>query len=449
MQHAKLSPSSAKRWTSCTASPDAQLLYPNETSAASRPGTCGHQIAAECLESGTDADAYLGRVMDFWTDSNGRTGEGWAGTAPAGARVLHTHTVDQSLIDMVQSYVNFVRNLRDSLGAHMIVEQKVGIGHVTGEAGATGTADCILLTQDEIVCIDLKLGRGKVTAYDVLEAATYDPITEDEIPPKLRMNLQAALYIAGAVEGYWMFGDFKRCRAIIVQPALGSVSEYGSSLEELDELLNWLRQRANATRSDPEFVPSSDNCFFCRARHDCHVRNKAVLETALDGFEDIGTAQPKAIPIPKLGLMYEKLDVIRRWCDDIEEKVLAELLAGKRVVRSDGLKYVLKEGRKKNKEWTDVKTVEQMLQSWRLTDEQMFVTKLITPAQAEAIAESKKGWRDKGVPAKPIGKQHWNQLQEYIKQEEGKPVIALETDPRPKFVFKDDGFDDVQQTPEI
>lgn len=449
MLHANLSPSSAKRWTSCTASPAAQEPYPNETSAASRPGTCGHQMAAECLLNDINAAGYFGRTMEFWT-LNGKQGESWSDETPAGARVLHTHVVDRPLIEMVQSYVNFVRNLRDTLGATIIVEQRVPIGHITGEEGATGTSDCILLTPSEIICIDLKLGRGAVKAYDKLRDETYDLLTGDPVPPVLRMNLQAALYIAGAIEQYGLLGDFTSCRAIIVQPALASVSEYGCSIDELNELLDWLSERAEATRTNPEFVPSSDNCFFCRARFDCHARNKEALSTALDGFEDLDTATVKPITLYKLGDLYDRIDLLRQWCNDVEAKVMRELMLGKKVTRSDGLRFVLKKGRSKSKEWIDTQTVERLLKSWRIRETDMYVKKIISPTQAEKIAETSKGrHRDKGLPKPPIGKQHWNELQEYIKQEDGAPVIALETDPRPRFIRKDTGFDDVQQPDDI
>lgn len=64
--HAKLSPSSADRWTSCTASINAQEGIPNTNSDASRDGTCCHQILAECLENPElDLQSYLGRVMEW------------------------------------------------------------------------------------------------------------------------------------------------------------------------------------------------------------------------------------------------------------------------------------------------------------------------------------------------------------------------------------------------
>lgn len=446
--HAVLSPSSAHRWTECTASPGAQQGRPNESNPASRHGTCGHQIGAECLENNTDPASYMGRTLLFWVDSEGKRGECWVGELPVGARVEHEETVTLELVEAVQSYVNFVRQQRDLLGAQMIVEQRVPIDHITGEKDATGTSDCILIAGDSVVCIDAKFGRGKVMAYDVMEPASYDLITGEAVPPKLRMNLQAAMYVSGSMRKHCEGRQINNVKAIIVQPYLKSVSEYGCSMDEFNALVEWLKDRATATRKNPEFVPSADNCFFCKAKFDCHARNRAVLETSLDGFEDVPNARPKPITVPKLGDLFDKIEMIRQWCDDIETKVEDEMKAGRVVQRSDGVRYVFKVGKKKAKEWDHPEGVEALMKSWRLKDDFMYTKKLISPTQAEKIADSKKGKRKEGEPKKPIGKIHWNMLLGHIKQEDGAPVIAPETDPRPVFVPKDTGFDDVQ-TPEL
>jgi hypothetical protein len=444
--HAVLSPSSAHRWVECTASPEAQRGRPNTTNPASRHGTCGHQIGAECLERNIDAVSYIGKTMVFWAEAMGdKHGECWDDQLPAGCVVEHTEVVTSELAEAVQSYVNFVRKTRDLIGAEMIVEQRVPIDHITGETDATGTSDCILLTQDEIICIDLKLGRGKVMAYDVMEAASYDLLTGEEIPPKLRMNLQQAMYIGGSIRKHAEGRPVRRARSIIVQPYLNSISEYGCDIAELNGLLDWLRQRAQDTRKNPEFKPSNDNCFFCKAKFDCHARTREVLESCLDGFDDVPNARPKPITIAKLGDLYDKVAMIRSWCDDVEAKVHDELMAGRPVGRSDGKRFTLKVGRRGDKKWDDPNAIEALMKSWRFKEDVIYTKKLITPSAAEKIAEAKKGRRKEDEPKKPIGKKHWNLLLPHIKQEDGKPVIALETDPRPNYVPKNTGFDDVPE----
>ena len=449
--HALLSPSSAHRWTDCTASVEAQRGRPNTTSEASRYGTCGHQLSAECLESGADPKGYLNWVMVFWEgyDEHGnlKSGEDWlskfAYGFPHNGKEVARVVVDEPLIEACTKYVNFVRQLVKDTGGELIVEQQVPIGHITGEEEARGTSDCVILAGDTLITVDAKFGRNKVTAYDVIEGATYDPITEEAIPPKLRMNLQLALYLLGAYEKYGLMADFTKCKAIIVQPFLNHVSEYGCELDELLQLGEWLRQRAEDTRKRPEFKPSADNCFFCKAKFDCHARSVAVLSASLDGFEDVETARPKPVSIPKLGTLYEKVQMIRDWCDDIEQKVLEELLAGRPVSRSDGMLYKLVEGKKGNKAWDNPELVEQMMKQMRLKDDVIYKKTLITPSAAEKLAEKKGSKPDPTKPKKPIGKVNWSKLEEHIIQPDGKPTIALQTDPRPVYVIKTAGFGEV------
>jgi hypothetical protein len=431
--HAKLSPSGAFRWSSCTASPDAQQGYPNTTNPASRHGTCGHHMSAECLAKGTEPEPYLGRTLAFLADRR----EVWIEDVPAGAEVIATEVVTEEMIAACNSYIGFVRGMRDNLGAEMLVEQAVPIGQITGEADATGSSDCILMTDELAVGIDLKLGRGRVTAYDVVEPESIDIITGEAVPPKLRMNLQCAMYLLGIVHEHGLYRDFKRVRAVIVQPYLNAVSEYECDIEELLELGRWLSDRAAETRKNPTFVPNGENCHFCKAKFDCHARNREVLETALDGFDDVASARPKPITIPKLGDLYDKISMIREWCDDIEKRVTEELSQGRKVVRSDGKKFVFKVGRKPAKEWDKPAEVEALLKSWRYKDDLIYSRKLITPTQIEKISETAKGRRKPDEPKKPIGKIYWNRLQEHIVQGDPKPVVALETDPRPAYVPKE------------
>lgn len=452
--HALLSPSSASRWTECTASVEAQRGRPNTTSEASRHGTCGHQLSAECLESGADPQGYLGWTMVFWEgiDDSGDTksGEDWitafAGGLPHGGREVARVVVDEALVEACVKYVNFVRQLVSDTGGQLIVEQQVPIGHITGEEGARGTSDVVILAGDTLITVDAKFGRGRVNAYEVIEDATYDPITEEAIPPVLRMNLQLAFYLLGSYEKYGLMADFTKCKAIIVQPFLNHVSEYGCSMEELLGLGEWLKARAEDTRKRPEFKPSSDNCFFCKAKFDCHARSVAVLSTCMDGFEDVDSARPKPVTLPKLGSLYDKVQMIRDWCDDVEQKTMDELMAGRPVVRGDGTKFKIVEGKKGNKVWDNPAQVEEMFAAMRYKDDVIYKKTLITPSAAEKIAEKKGSRSDPSKPKKPIGKIHWSRLEEHIRQPDGKPTIALQTDPRPVYVIKTDGFGDVNPT---
>lgn len=389
---------------------------PHTTSEASRMGTCGHQIGEECLLTGTEPQAYMGRVMGFHAD-----GEDWVDKLTI--LPLHEVTVTQDMVDGVNAYVNYVRNIVATSGGELLVEQSVPIGQITGEAGATGSADAIVLTDDYLTVIDLKMGRGVVKAY------------ETQPDGGTRMNLQLAMYLLGALHEHGLLRDIRNVKAVIVQPMIGKVSEYECTVEELEELGRWLSHRAAVSRKNPEFKPSHDNCFFCKARFDCHARNAASLETCLDGFEDVPTATTKIIPIAKLGDIYAKLSAIRSWADDIETKVLTELSEKRPVVMSNGVKLKLVEGKQGNREWDNPAEVEKMMQDFRLKASVMYKHTLLSPTEAEKISAKKKG------EDKPIGKIQWAKLAQKITRKPAKPQIAFQDDPRPEWVEMDDDYD--------
>ena len=460
-KHARLSPSSAHRWTECSASAGAQDGKPNKTSEASRFGTCGHQIAEECLLSGADPLGYVGRRMLFWTglndDMRPTGGENWESAfAQADGTLVFPHggvqeavvEVTQEMAEGVLTYVKYVRNYIETHGGDMLVERSVPIGHITGETDATGTTDVAVLSPTTLTVIDLKMGRGRVKAYDVMVPSTTDPVTGEPTTPKLRMNLQLAMYALGTYHENSLFYNFERVKVAIVQPMLGAVSEYECSVAELLALGEWLSERANETRDNPEFRPSHDNCFFCKARFDCHARNAEVLNLAVDGFDDVATAKPRVVNLPQLGDMWRMVEMVRAWADDIETRVQAEIEAGNKVYLSDGQHLKLVAGRKGNKTWDDEAAVEQMLKKeFRLRDDVVYTRKLITPAQAEKIAVTTKGKRPENDPKKyAIGKVQWSKLTEHIKQPDGKPTVVVSSDPRPEIKrdvqdMPDDGSD--------
>ncbi|MDP2263258.1 MAG: DUF2800 domain-containing protein [Hydrogenophaga sp.] len=421
--HAKLSPSSAFRWTTCTASPSQEAGKDSPNSLASMQGTAEHQVSAECLESGAQPETYVGRTLLFWRDGD-RTGEAWADSLPtwqAVATVYHQIVIDADSAARCRAYVDFVRDLVNSLGATLFVEQRLPIDHITGEAGAKGTSDAVLLAGSELIICDAKFGRGKVNAYDVVKPAVRDADGNEIEPAVLAPNKQLAMYADGARREFEWMGEITSVRMIIVQPALNHVSEYAHSIERHLAFVDTLRQAAEATRSNPVFAPSADNCFFCCGRMDCQSRNATAMALAAGAFDDLDATPAAAVaraPADKqLGTLFSKLPFIRSWLDDIETRVRDTLAAGGEVVSDDG-RYELVPGRQGARKWVDETAAEQALSKMRLGDD-MYHRKLISPTDAEKLSKADADGKSR------LGPRQWNKLAALIARDDGKQKIVL------------------------
>lgn len=435
MAHAKLSPSSAFRWTSCTASPRQSEGKPNTSSEAAMQGTAEHQVSAECLESGADPTTYIGRTLLFWShEFSDEHGETWDGELQMveGVSVNHRITIDADSAARCSAYVQFVRDLVKARGATLFVEQRLPIGHVTGETDAKGTSDAVLLAGSELIICDAKFGRGKVNAYEVVKPAVRNNDGLEIEPAVLEPNKQLALYAEGAMAEFGWMGSFDSVRMIIVQPALDHVSEYAHSAERHAAFIETLRQAAEQTRSNPQYVPSGDNCFFCPGRFDCQARNAEALSLAAGAFEDPDAA-PLAVmartPVDRhLGMLYSKLPFIQRWLADIETRVHDTLTAGGQVVRDDGMAYELVDGREGPRQWEDDAAAEETLSKMRLGDD-IYTRKVISPTAAEKLRKVPKTAPEGTKPR--IGDRQWNKLEKLIVRAPAKKVIALRTSAAP------------------
>jgi hypothetical protein len=431
---------------------EAQVGQPDNVQDATRIGTCCHQIQAECLtDPEIDLQSYLGRKMLFWihpeSDSNGEDWESAFGDLETkiepGLEFIAEVKVTQEMLDAVSVALAFIRNVHAMKGGLLEIEQRVPIDHLTGETDASGTSDVTLIGEDWIHVFDSKYGRGKVTAYEVVEPAHLDILSNEPVPEKVRPNLQMACYASGSMRKFAMLGDFKHVTMTIVQPFIQHVSEYTCTIDELRETEDFLRAKAIETRTNPVFAPSEDACHFCRANGNCAAQDKFLLEQAVIGFDDVATAKPKHVSDLQLGDKYALVGMISDWIKAVSERVYGNLREGLPVTRSDGLSYKLVAGKKGNREWQDEEVALATLKKMRLKDEELFTRKLKTPTQLDYLGKAPKV--KKGQPPIPpvLGPTQWNRVLSLVTQSEGKPTIALSTDPRPAVAAATDGFDDV------
>ena len=378
--HAQLSPSSAVRWMTCPGSVRMCEGIPDTSSDASLEGTMMHTVASHCLSRGTDAAGYVG-VTD-----------------PETGLILQAEQAQA-----VQTYVDTVRDICETTGGKLLVEQRLSIWHMTGEEDAHGTADAVILTMDELIVIDAKFGRG--VAVDAEE------------------NPQLMMYAAAAYVEHELAYDFRRVRMMIVQPRLNASPEWTIPVTELNEFMEEVQFSAELTRQpDAPLVPSAKGCQWCRAKATC----PAITNRIMDDFD---TVVPETADERDLARIMANADMIEKWVKAVRAEVERRLLAGEPVPG-----YKLVQGKKGNRQWADPDAAEETLKGMRVKHDQMYDYKLASPTSIEKLAK-----------AGDVGPRQWAKIQDLITQSEGQPSVAPESDKRPALVTSATAsdFDDV------
>jgi len=369
----------------CPGSVTLEADIPDTSSAYAREGTAAHELAAMVLEdSGSYASDYVGKKIAF--DDHGED-------------VLWLITKDMA--EYVDDYVRFVRERATGKSLH--VECKLSIGHITGEDGATGTSDVVIIDipNKTIEVIDLKFGMG--------------------VRIDAKHNEQLQLYALGALEEYSLVTDFERVGMVIHMPRLNHVSEWEIPVSELHIFGSLARDAADTVRwEEPTFNAGEKQCRFCKAKATCSALLAEVTEIVF-GAATLDDFVPQVVDSQTgdnyLPMAMSKVGLVEDWCKAVRAEVERRLLAGQTV---DGYKLV--EGRKGNRAWSDEGAVEQLFKSFRLRQEEMYDFKLISATKAEKLL-------------KPNPKR-WAKAEQLITRSDGKPSVALATDKRPAMDVK-------------
>lgn len=399
MAHAKLSPSGAHRWMACPASVVLEADYPDTSSSYAREGSAAHELAAMVLENEElSAQGYVGKLIEF-KDNND---------------IVHW-LVTQDMADHVDDYVKLVRELAE--GKTLLVERKVPIDHLTGETGATGTSDVVIVdtTGKNLTVVDLKYGMG--VRVDALE------------------NPQLQMYALGALEEYGLLGDFETVSMYIHMPRLNFVSEYHVDTRDLLNFGRDVSAAAEQVRLAQSldfsngmedltmgfFTAGEKQCRFCKAKATC----PALLAEVTEIVGGAATAADFADFVPEtidantgdnyLPMAMSKVDLVEAWCKAIRAETERRLFAGQKV---DGFKLV--EGKRGHRKWRSETEVEDLFKTFRMRQDEMYDLSLISPTKAEKVFKQ--------------NPKRWAKVTDLITQNEGKPSVAPATDKRPEMV---------------
>lgn len=404
MTHAIMSPSSASRWTICPGSVVLTKDLPRTSSEFADEGTAAHELAAWCLnDPDTDPAAHISKQIFV--------GE-------------RTFTIDDEMADNVQVYVDLVR----SIPGDMYVEQKMPINQITGEDGAHGTADAVIVSGNLLTIVDLKYGRGvEIDADD---------------------NLQLLIYAAAAVDTFDILGEVEHVRMIISQPRRHHTSDWVIPVHQLGARIGDVRVAAGIVRGSLQFAddnngdvkradlhPGEKQCRWCDAKGTCPALAQHVVNTVADDFVDLTKPIADQMDIARtmdnetLGNCLQAVELIESWCESIRKTVHTELMTGNTV---PGFKVV--SGKAGSRKWQNADEAEALFKSMRLKVEDMYDFKLISPTTAEKLKK-----------AGTIGPRQWPKVEAEITRVDGAPVVVPVSDKRPPLAVKAsaDDFDDM------
>lgn len=378
-------------------------------------GTAAHFLASYCLISGENASAHLGRdILLLEHRTSGDHTELFDCDMPdedeSPYRVLSRFKVDSDMADNVQVYLDYVRDVQKATDGELLVEVSVPLDHITGEEGATGTSDAVIVTPDEIIVIDLKFGRG--------------------VEVDAEQNPQLLMYASGARRLFEIGCDFHTVRVAISQPRVTHApSEWSCLAEDLDAFEDEVSRAASKILSQssgaepPTFTPSEDACKWCKAKAKCPALDAFVQEAIAADFDEVLTQGIEAPDTAELSQKMMCLDLIEDWCKAVRGAVEAELLHGREV---EGYKLV--QGRQGARAWTAEEEAEAALKKLKVKADLMYKKELISPTDAEKLLK---------------GDVKWEKLQAYITRSEGKPSVAPASDKRPALIIEPtaDDFD--------
>lgn len=357
--HARLSASGSERWTRCPGSVNAEKAYPNTSSTFALEGTEAHSIAEKCLLSNKKAREVC---------------------------------KDIEMTGFVQEYVDYVDSVPGSLRMY---EKRVDYSAWVPDG--FGTSDAIIYDAKSktLHTIDLKYGKGvKVYAEE---------------------NTQGLLYCLGAYDLLETMAEIEHVKIHIMQPRLDHIDTWLISVEQLLEKGKWFAERAEeALKPDAKRCPGEKQCQWCKAKADCKELMKYTEEIVGSNFEDLDFKDPNALSLEDVRKILDGKSLIEGWLKAVHEKALDMAHSGDKIPG-----YKLVEGRSL-RAWTDEHEAEQRLV--QVLGTKAYITKIISPAQAE----------------KALSKDEKEMLKDIIIKPKGKPSLVPESDKRQEYFSKDE-----------
>lgn len=399
--HARLSPSSRHRWQLCPGSVREELKYPDSKGGpAAIDGTHSHTLLEKCITARIGrADHFVGMTLE---DHDG------------------SFTVDAARAERVQVALDYIY-MRAKNAVAVAAETRVTLNYITDRDDLNGTLDVqISYTDGDIEIIDYKDGMTPVDAVD---------------------NAQLEQYALGVVDAACMRPE-SVVYMTIIQPKLRvkgmePISRTSMTVSDLrNRVLPKIIAEAAAT-DDPNapLIPGDKQCRNCKAKGGCSALVNKNMESVGMFFKPIekqevvpsvaqqsATKDPTTMSNDELRELLEAAPLMRQMLEAAEEEAENRAKAGQSI---PGYKLVNGPG---SRAWayTEDEMVDKLVKMG-VPKTAVYVTKLVSPAQAEKLTWEK---RD-GTKVTLSPKQLQRMETEYVTKKKGRLILVPESDNRP------------------
>ena len=385
--------STAANWTCAGRMAMVSIAPDQKPSIYAAEGTAAHEVAEKALRGDKDCSKFLGDVYTI----DGFDVE-----------------ITEEIANSAQMYVDYVAAQNDpASGCLLFLEERHSLAQLDPPFDAGGTCDATIIKPKlrEIEVIDLKNGKGLVEVNGNKQTRTYALLALLNAPKELVNQVDLI-------------------KVTIVQPrASHKNGRIRSETFHIAELIEWTAELMKAMNRSKlaldefslingsrilfdEWAQSTlvpGNCTFCPGEGICPARRKKALsvapEIAKTWFEDttLETVPMIANTVPalspeELAHILDGLDMLEEWAKAVRATAHSLAEAGTTI---PGYKLVEKIG---NRKWAaeDEKIIFDLTSKIKLSEEQIFSKKLLSPAQIEKIIGAKRKDEISNMYHKPV-----------------------------------------------
>lgn len=376
--HAFCSPSGYVRWSRCAGSAALEEYEPDNPNPASLAGDRIHAALAALFKN---AEPLEGKLKD--------------------EELEIAQTCEKWLLARIEAY------RAEGARVYCRFEEKVDISWITGEDGAQGSADVVLIIEwsnrTTVEVVDHKSGYHEV------------PVVE---------NPQLAMYAAASLRMPWApKGSVDEVGLVVFQPRVHDTpQEWFTTTEWLDGFCKKtypLAQRCLSLRNSMDAYTAlnpdeNEQCRFCRHAWRCDALTELVQKNALADFDQVLAPLSDREAQIRIQASFALVERVETWCKAVRRAALLRMVVQRKPVA--GLKTV--QGRAGNRAWADEELAEATLLLAGVPGVHS-KPKLKTPAQLE-----------KTLKAMPTV---WAAVKGFITQASGKVSVVAASDPRPEY----------------